>query len=263
MVGHMGGPELPPLEQALVDAAENGLNKEILRLLAEGADIHTDHDCPLRLAAYYNHMDTAKILLDRGADIHALDDETLWWVVASARVPLTDNTRFMEFLIERGADVQAHNNRAVRKAAQSEMRDNTLLLLRHGADPLAKDAIDGKDSFHNTDLDIWLEEVRQSLAGKFSVPPIHEQCFSDDGRLKEQVLDACLTGQFEYMVSVPLLASGDEDARRLFADIWHALPACWQGQHQNSYVQFLKSENRAGPHAARIQDKPSLTRSVA
>ena len=46
-------------------------------LLDRGADIHALDDIALRYAAFYRRAETVKLLLDRGADIHAMNDSAL------------------------------------------------------------------------------------------------------------------------------------------------------------------------------------------
>jgi ankyrin repeat protein len=47
-------------------AARKG-HLEVVRLLLDrGANIHAGDDCALRLAAYYRHLEVVRLLLDRG-----------------------------------------------------------------------------------------------------------------------------------------------------------------------------------------------------
>ena len=63
-------------------AAKNGHTETVKLLLDRGADIHAWNDYALRLAAENGHTETVKLLLDRGADIHAGNDYALRYAAA-------------------------------------------------------------------------------------------------------------------------------------------------------------------------------------
>jgi hypothetical protein len=58
--------------------------------------------------------------------------------------------------------------------------------------------------------------------------------------LAKHVFYSCLTGQFTTLVAAPLIASIGPDDRRLFQDVWDALPLHWKNRYQNLYLQFVK-----------------------
>ena len=64
------------VNDALINASENGYTKIVKVLLEAEADIHADNDNALRWAAEKGHTETVKVLLEAGADVHALDDDT-------------------------------------------------------------------------------------------------------------------------------------------------------------------------------------------
>jgi ankyrin repeat protein len=49
-----------------------------------------------------------KFLLENGADIHAMDDETLRWSAKNGHIDV------VKFLVENGADIHAMNNEALK-----------------------------------------------------------------------------------------------------------------------------------------------------
>src|SRR5262249_32550443 len=101
-VGDVLGPGNTPLRLA---AALGSVNVAKL-LLDRGADIHARggiaNATPLHAAAWYGNPDVAQILLDRGAQIEARDDRgsqatPLAWAAMNARKDM------VEFLLDHGA----------------------------------------------------------------------------------------------------------------------------------------------------------------
>ena len=64
-----------------IDACKHGSLDKVISLLDQGADIHTDNECPLRWSAYYGHLPVVQYLLEHGADIHATNNDALNFVV--------------------------------------------------------------------------------------------------------------------------------------------------------------------------------------
>jgi len=62
------------LDAQLVSASEDGDTELVRGLLAAGADPDTWGNMPLGSAAYHGHVAVVKLLLDAGADVHAMDD---------------------------------------------------------------------------------------------------------------------------------------------------------------------------------------------
>ncbi|XP_078143078.1 B-cell lymphoma 3 protein [Centroberyx gerrardi] len=94
---------------------------------------------PLHLAVQAGHMDLAKMLLDAGADINAMD-------VKSGQSPLmhaveSNNADMVHFLIENGCDVNSQSysgNTALHSACGRGQVDTVRLLLKSGADSSLK-----------------------------------------------------------------------------------------------------------------------------
>jgi hypothetical protein len=102
-------------------------------LLGRGADIHALNDEALQWAATNGHRDTVALLLGRGADIHAQNDMALWWAATNG------HRDTVALLLDRGADIHAEDDAALRWAAREGHRDTVALLLDRGADIHAAD----------------------------------------------------------------------------------------------------------------------------
>lgn len=88
----------------LLQASAHGDKEEVAKLLDEGMKVDARspflRTTPLILAAWNNHLDTARLLLDRGADVNA-KDITGWTALHAAA--FGGNTEIMQLLLERGA----------------------------------------------------------------------------------------------------------------------------------------------------------------
>ena len=77
-------------------------NVNTFRLLIEkGADIHAGSDYAFRWSVVYGYLDIVKYLLENGANIHADNDYALKW---SAR---QGNLDLIKYLLENGANIHA------------------------------------------------------------------------------------------------------------------------------------------------------------
>jgi ankyrin repeat protein len=93
---------------------------------------------PLHLASFFGHLDTARLLLDRGADVNARSRSER---VARSNTPLhaaaaNKQTGVAELLIERGADVNARDGSDYTPLALAANNKNdvlVILLLEKGA----------------------------------------------------------------------------------------------------------------------------------
>jgi ankyrin repeat protein len=61
--------DLTYLNKALIGAADKGHTDIVKSLLALGADVHTEHEAPLRQAARSGHQSAAKALVKAGGDV--------------------------------------------------------------------------------------------------------------------------------------------------------------------------------------------------
>lgn len=83
----------------------------IVKLLLErGVDVHAHNDEALIEASHKRSIDTVKLLLEHGVNIHAQDDEALIWASAYGHVGI------VKLLLEHGADIHAQDDKALRGA---------------------------------------------------------------------------------------------------------------------------------------------------
>jgi ankyrin repeat protein len=125
----------------LFHAARDGLDATVRLLLDRGADIHAKNWyglTALHLAAGRGHEATVRLLLDRGANIHAknYEDRTALHLAALDGLDAT-----VRLLLDRGADIDSKNNSgstALLDAAENGHEATVRLLLDRGADIHAK-----------------------------------------------------------------------------------------------------------------------------
>ena len=67
------------VNDALINASENGHTETVKVFLEAGANVHALDDWALRWTSYNGHTETVKVLLEAGADVHALDDWALYY----------------------------------------------------------------------------------------------------------------------------------------------------------------------------------------
>jgi hypothetical protein len=67
------------LDIEMMDAARQGRDAEVARLLAAGANVHAGNDYALRYASENGHAAVVARLLAAGADVHANNDLALRW----------------------------------------------------------------------------------------------------------------------------------------------------------------------------------------
>jgi uncharacterized protein len=151
----------PPLlfAGALHDAARSGDIAEVKRLLATGGDINErdgNDATPLHWAAYAGHTLLARLLIERGADVYANENQICLvpFQTAAAEQSPQANAQIpngvtplhwaaaggygstAELLIAEGANVNAETNEGLTPlgtAVLSDHQDVILLLKRHGA----------------------------------------------------------------------------------------------------------------------------------
>ena len=100
-------------------------------LLDNGADVHARDDYALRRASGKGYTEIVKLLLDRGADVDAYDGCALRWASEKR------HTEIVKMLLDKGADVR--NNAALRRASDKGHTEIVKLLLDNGADVHALD----------------------------------------------------------------------------------------------------------------------------
>ena len=104
------------------------------RLLDDGVDVNADNARALRVIVGSDvaSADVVRLLLDRGANVHANNDEA---VCSAARC--RSDAAVLRLLLDHGADVHARNDEPVRAAVAraAPSVDAIALLLDRGADP--------------------------------------------------------------------------------------------------------------------------------
>ena len=116
------------LGSSLTTASFAGRAPVVALLLDRGADVHFQEDESLLNAAYRDHLAVVTLLLDRGADVHANSDGPLR--VAASRGQL----EMVTLLLDRGADVHGAHEGALFIASYNGHVEMVRLLLDRGAD---------------------------------------------------------------------------------------------------------------------------------
>jgi ankyrin repeat protein len=109
-------PDEPPDDKAadarLLRAAAAGDVAEVRAALGSGADVAATDDSratPLVLAAYGNHVDVARVLVEAGADVNHKDrTEQSAYLIATSEVG--DDPRLLDLMLRSGARVQAKDS---------------------------------------------------------------------------------------------------------------------------------------------------------
>ena len=116
----------------LLEAAKINDLESVKYWLEKGADLHSMNDSALRWAAYYGYLEIVKYLLEQGADLHADSD---WALRLSA---LNGHLEVVKFLLERGADLHADDDQALEWAAEYDHLQVVNYLVEQGANLHAK-----------------------------------------------------------------------------------------------------------------------------
>ncbi|HET9217059.1 MAG TPA: ankyrin repeat domain-containing protein [Terriglobia bacterium] len=128
---------------ALVRAAMNGQRDAVILLLDNKASIDARSDAfgtALLAASCQGHFETARVLVDRGANVKAsarLDSPSNTPLHCAAT---HGNTEFTQFLLDKGADINAKTDRAYTplmtglSSGRLEKNSSVLLLIDRGAD---------------------------------------------------------------------------------------------------------------------------------
>ena len=107
---------------------------EVVKLLLEkGANIHADDDYALRWSARNEHIEVVKLLLEKGANIHADNDYALRWSAKNGHIEV------VKLLLEKGANIHADDDYALRLSACYGQIEVVKYLLEKGANIRAQD----------------------------------------------------------------------------------------------------------------------------
>jgi hypothetical protein len=99
------------IKMALVEACKLGDLESINELLDRGADIHANNDNALQWSAGCGYVEVVRLLLDRGANIHASNDQALRCSAENGHLEV------VRLLLDRGANIHADNDEALRWSA--------------------------------------------------------------------------------------------------------------------------------------------------
>lgn len=135
------------LEERLIDAVLLGQYLAVSSLLEQGAPVNPrdpEHgETALMLASGPKDSDIARFLIEKGADVN-LHDNRGWSALMCAAMAGSRDT--IRLLIENGADIEAHDindKTALLHAVAFGNVDAIRLLIEHGADIAAHDEDDG------------------------------------------------------------------------------------------------------------------------
>ncbi|MEK0337885.1 MAG: ankyrin repeat domain-containing protein [Nitrosopumilus sp.] len=106
-------------------SAENGFLPGVKRAIERGVDIHALDDWALRWASQYGRYDIVALLLENGADVHVVVDLPLRWASEMGQYDI------VEILLKHGANVHADNDYALRWASENGHYDIVELLKRY------------------------------------------------------------------------------------------------------------------------------------
>ena len=115
------------LNEELVQAAVAGDVETARILIQNGADLSTQSESCISVAAHHGHIEIMALLIEHSADIHHFGEYALRKAAGRGHVEM------VEFLIAHGADVTAMDSLALRWAAQGEEKDVMALLIEKGA----------------------------------------------------------------------------------------------------------------------------------
>ena len=101
------------LHSSLLDDAANGDTATVLRWIAEGADINVANEkgwTPLVMAAFNQHIETVKVLVDAGADLnHQSANGTTVFMYAKTKVMATGEYSLLDYLLQKGAEINTRD----------------------------------------------------------------------------------------------------------------------------------------------------------
>ncbi len=136
------------LDKMLIEMSKEGSVKGVSMILSKGADIHADNDQALRWASQLGHLEVVKYLVEHGANIHALYDMAL--IVASTKGHL----EVVKYFIKQGANIHGQNDGALRWASHNGHLEVVRYLIENGADIHAEDDEALRWSSYNGHLEV-------------------------------------------------------------------------------------------------------------
>ena len=93
----------------LLDAAANGDTFSVIQLIKDGVDVNCINDkgwSPLVIAAFNQHLDIIKLLIDSGANVnHQSVNGTTVFMYAKTKVLKTGDYSILDYLLKKGAKI--------------------------------------------------------------------------------------------------------------------------------------------------------------
>ena len=93
----------------LLDAAANGDTLSVIQLIRDGVDVNCVNDkgwSPLVMAAFNQHLDNIKLLIDSGANVnHQSVNGTTVFMYAKTKVLNTEDYSILDYLLNKGAKI--------------------------------------------------------------------------------------------------------------------------------------------------------------
>lgn len=115
------------LDTQLYRESERGNLQKVRSLVERGADIHVLDDLPVRLASENGHLEIVKFLYERGANIHERDDYAFCLASENGHLETA------RFLLDNGSDINADNGYPLRMASRDGHVEIVRLLLSRNA----------------------------------------------------------------------------------------------------------------------------------
>ncbi|KAG0431198.1 hypothetical protein HPB47_021995 [Ixodes persulcatus] len=235
-------------DAALLDAAKKGNLGRVMRLVTADnincRDAQGRNSTPLHLAAGYNNLEVAELLLEKGAEVNAQDKGGL--------IPLHNASSYghldvAALLIKHGTLVNATDRWGfgpLHEAAQKGRTQLCALLLAHGADPTLK------NHEGHTPLDIAVaEDVRCLLTDAMPAPsPVCTPVPASSVAPSLEGLEAEIPGALQLLVTqrAPRDSLGPP-----LADL---------ATHQHDFMQFLATVGLG--HLCELFDRERITMDI-
>lgn len=93
----------------MLNAAANGDTLFVLQLIGDGVEVNCINEngwSPLVMAAFNQHLDTIKVLIDAGANVnHQSFNGTTVFMYAKTKVFKTGDYSILDYLLNKGVDI--------------------------------------------------------------------------------------------------------------------------------------------------------------
>ena len=76
--------------QYLLDGSKNGRYDHVIVSINHGADVHIQHDYPVRLASWNGHLNIVKYLVNHGANVNTFQNQAIRWAKIMKRTDIVE-----------------------------------------------------------------------------------------------------------------------------------------------------------------------------